>query len=64
MVKLLDVFEEPDVAYLSYEYMAGGDSPLAALAGKGISFDTGGISLKGNDGMWAMKGDLGGAGIG
>ena len=48
---------------LIIEYMGGGDSGLVALAGKGITFDTGGISLKRNDGMWAMKGDLGGAGV-
>jgi leucyl aminopeptidase len=48
---------------LIIEYMAGGDSSPVVLAGKGITFDTGGISLKGNDGMWAMKGDLGGAGV-
>jgi leucyl aminopeptidase len=48
---------------LIVEYMAGGNSPPVVLAGKGITFDTGGISLKGNDGMWAMKGDLGGAGV-
>lgn len=48
---------------LIIEYLAGGDKPLLALAGKGITFDTGGISIKGNDGMWAMKGDLGGAGV-
>jgi leucyl aminopeptidase len=48
---------------LIIEYMAGGNSPSVLLAGKGITFDTGGISLKGNDGMWAMKGDLGGAGV-
>lgn len=48
---------------LIIEYMNGGDKPLAVLAGKGITFDTGGISLKKNDGMWAMKGDLGGAGV-
>jgi leucyl aminopeptidase len=29
--------------------------------GKGITFDTGGISIKPNDGMWAMKSDLSGA---
>ena len=46
---------------LIIEYMAGGDRPPVVLAGKGITFDTGGISLKDNDGMWAMKGDLGGA---
>ena len=48
---------------LIIEYLAGGDKPLVALAGKGITFDTGGISIKGNSGMWAMKGDLGGAGV-
>lgn len=48
---------------LIIEYMAGGNNPPVVLAGKGITFDTGGISLKGNDGMWAMKGDLGGAGV-
>jgi len=48
---------------LIIEYLAGGDKPLVALAGKGITFDTGGISIKKNDGMWAMKGDLGGAGV-
>jgi leucyl aminopeptidase len=44
------------------EYL-GGDKNTApiALAGKGITFDTGGISLKDNEGMWAMKSDLAGA---
>jgi len=32
-----------------------------ALVGKGITFDTGGISLKPGDKMWEMKGDMGGA---
>ena len=35
--------------------------PPVALVGKGITFDTGGISLKKNSGMWAMKSDLSGA---
>ena len=48
---------------LVIEYMAGGNEAPVVLAGKGITFDTGGISLKDNDGMWAMKGDLGGAGV-
>lgn len=48
---------------LIIEYMAGGNRAPVVLAGKGITFDTGGISLKGNDGMWLMKGDLGGAGV-
>ena len=31
------------------------------LVGKGITFDTGGVSLKGSAGMWRMKGDMAGA---
>ncbi|GJM11416.1 MAG: putative cytosol aminopeptidase [Lysobacteraceae bacterium] len=48
---------------LVIEYLAGGDKPTVVLAGKGITFDTGGISLKDNENMWKMKGDLGGAGV-
>ena len=36
-------------------------APLA-LVGKGVTFDTGGISLKPAAGMWDMKFDMGGAG--
>ncbi len=32
-----------------------------AMVGKGITFDSGGISLKPGAGMWKMKGDMGGA---
>ena len=51
-----------DPRLLVIEYTGGkkGDAPIA-LVGKGITFDTGGISLKKNDGMWAMKSDLSGA---
>jgi leucyl aminopeptidase len=31
-----------------------------AIVGKGVCFDTGGISLKGNTGMYRMKGDMAG----
>ena len=48
---------------LIIEYMAGGRRAPVVLAGKGITFDTGGISLKDNENMWQMKGDLGGAGV-
>lgn len=41
---------------------AGGDAPLVALVGKGVTFDTGGISIKGAAGMEDMKWDMGGAG--
>ena len=41
-----------------------GEDPEAApvvLVGKGITFDSGGISIKGSEGMWDMKFDMGGA---
>lgn len=38
------------------------DQQPIALVGKGITFDTGGISLKPGAGMWDMKYDMGGAG--
>ena len=37
-----------------------GDQPVA-FVGKGVCFDTGGISIKGAGGMEDMKGDMGGA---
>ena len=36
------------------------DAP-ACLVGKGVTFDTGGISLKPGANMWDMKGDMGGS---
>ena len=39
----------------------GGGSRHVVLVGKGITFDSGGLSLKPNDGMLAMKTDMGGA---
>ncbi len=38
------------------------DSAPFAVVGKGVTFDTGGISLKPGDGMWDMKWDMAGAG--
>jgi leucyl aminopeptidase len=40
---------------------AARDSAPVAFVGKGITFDTGGISLKDPDGMWDMKYDMAGA---
>jgi len=37
------------------------DLPLVALVGKGVTFDTGGLSLKNRDGMIPMKSDMAGA---
>lgn len=36
--------------------------PPIAFVGKGVTFDTGGISLKPPSGMWDMKWDMGGSG--
>ncbi|MCP3733607.1 leucyl aminopeptidase [Sphingomonas sp. RP10(2022)] len=41
---------------------AGEGDPTLALVGKGVTFDTGGISLKPGPGMEDMKWDMGGAG--
>ncbi len=41
---------------------AGDDDQPVALVGKGVTFDTGGISLKPAEGMDMMKWDMGGAG--
>ena len=38
----------------------GGASKTVALVGKGITFDSGGLSLKSGDGMMTMKTDMGG----
>ena len=53
---------EHDPRMMIIEYMGGdrGEAPVA-LVGKGITFDTGGISLKPNNGQWLMKSDLSGA---
>ena len=47
---------------VAIEYKGGkeGDAPIA-FVGKGITFDTGGISIKPNDGMWRMRSDMSGA---
>ncbi len=42
-------------------WKGGGDEAPIALVGKGVTFDTGGISLKPSKGMEDMKWDMGGA---
>jgi leucyl aminopeptidase len=42
-------------------WRGGGDEPFTALVGKGITFDTGGISIKPALSMEEMKCDMGGA---
>jgi leucyl aminopeptidase len=52
----------PVVAGFSWRGSAAtADSPLVALCGKGVVFDTGGYDIKPADGMLRMKKDMGGA---
>lgn len=44
------------------EWLNGGDERPLALVGKGVTFDTGGISIKPSAGMGDMKYDMGGSG--
>ena len=39
------------------------DTKTVGLVGKGITFDTGGLSIKPSDGMYFMKSDMGGAAV-
>ncbi len=50
--------QEPRFIVMRYKG-AGGERPVA-LVGKGITFDTGGISIKPAEGMGEMKGDMSG----
>ena len=45
------------------KWNGGGDEPPLAVVGKGVVFDTGGISLKPAGGMEDMTMDMGGAGV-
>jgi leucyl aminopeptidase len=47
--------------FLRLEYAPEKPRGTVALVGKGITFDSGGLSLKPSDGMVGMKGDMGGA---
>ena len=42
-------------------YNGGGDEAPIAIVGKGVTFDSGGLSLKPSEGMMDMKCDMGGA---
>lgn len=56
-------YEPPALIVLTYTPSAApaADAPVFGLVGKGITFDTGGISLKPADGMEKMKYDMAGA---
>ncbi|NJP33515.1 leucyl aminopeptidase [Micromonospora thermarum] len=51
----------PRLVRISYTPAGGGAGKRVALVGKGITFDTGGISIKPAQGMWEMKSDMAGA---
>ena len=51
--------EEPQLIVM--RYAGGGSGPTLGLVGKGVTFDTGGISLKPSGGMQEMKMDMSGA---
>ena len=56
--------EPPKFIILSYEGDPGNPENSLAILGKGITFDSGGLDIKGADGMVTMKGDMaGGASI-
>jgi leucyl aminopeptidase len=51
---------EPRFIVLEHDPSQGREAPLV-LVGKGVTFDSGGISIKGRQGMEAMKSDMAGA---
>jgi leucyl aminopeptidase len=56
--------EPPALIVMTYEpkgLKPAADAPVIGLVGKGITFDTGGISIKGGEGMEKMKYDMAGA---
>jgi leucyl aminopeptidase len=55
--------QEPPVFIVMEHNGQRDDLPALVLVGKGITFDTGGISLKKADGMESMKGDMAGAAV-
>ncbi|HEY2858967.1 MAG TPA: leucyl aminopeptidase [Terracidiphilus sp.] len=52
--------EPPALIVLRYEPAGVADGPILGLVGKGITFDTGGISIKPADSMEKMKYDMAG----
>ncbi|MDP9070519.1 MAG: leucyl aminopeptidase [Actinomycetota bacterium] len=53
--------EPPRLVELVYDPPGGGPAATVAIVGKGVTFDSGGISIKTADGMMAMKTDMSGA---
>ncbi|MDE2059968.1 MAG: leucyl aminopeptidase [candidate division NC10 bacterium] len=56
--------EPPKLIEVSYKGKKGkGTGPRLGLVGKGLTFDSGGISIKPSEGMEAMKGDMAGGAV-
>lgn len=53
--------EEPRFIVMRYQGN-GGKGPWLGVVGKGLTFDSGGISIKPSDNMWDMKYDMSGGG--
>jgi leucyl aminopeptidase len=52
--------EEPRLIVMRYEPAGAPAKPVLGLVGKGVTFDSGGISIKPSDGMEKMKYDMAG----
>jgi leucyl aminopeptidase len=52
--------EEPRLIVMRYEPAGAPEKQVLALVGKGVTFDSGGISIKPSDGMEKMKYDMAG----
>lgn len=55
--------KESQLVVMRYNGNKGSKSAPVAFVGKGVTFDTGGISIKPANGMEEMKWDMGGAGV-
>jgi leucyl aminopeptidase len=51
----------PRLVRIAYTPEGGSNGKRVALVGKGVTFDTGGVSIKPAQGMWEMKSDMAGA---
>ncbi|MHB1251506.1 MAG: leucyl aminopeptidase family protein [Acidimicrobiales bacterium] len=51
------------LVYATYDPRPGEPIPHVALVGKGVTFDSGGLSIKSGDGMMTMKTDMTGAAV-
>lgn len=54
---------EPKVAIIKWRGNPDSEEWDCGLVGKGVTFDSGGISIKPSNGMWDMKGDMTGAAV-